>query len=48
MDRCSFCGRTKKEANLLIAGLEGHICDHYIEQAYSIMTEELGSHTSSK
>ncbi|MGB4293720.1 MAG: ATP-dependent Clp protease ATP-binding subunit ClpX [Bacteroidales bacterium] len=48
MDRCSFCGRTKKEANLLIAGLEGHICDHCIEQAYSIMTEELGSHTSSK
>ncbi|HOK26085.1 MAG TPA: ATP-dependent Clp protease ATP-binding subunit ClpX [Bacteroidales bacterium] len=48
MDRCSFCGRTKKEANLLIAGLEGHICDHCIEQAYSIMTEELGSRTSSK
>jgi len=46
MDRCSFCGRTKKEANLLIAGLEGHICDHCIEQAYSIMTEELGSRSS--
>ncbi|NMD04107.1 MAG: ATP-dependent Clp protease ATP-binding subunit ClpX, partial [Bacteroidales bacterium] len=24
------------------AGLEGHICDHCIEQAYSIMNEELG------
>ncbi|HNW56935.1 MAG TPA: ATP-dependent Clp protease ATP-binding subunit ClpX [Bacteroidales bacterium] len=43
MDKCSFCGRTKKEANILIAGLEGHICDHCIEQAYSIMNEELGS-----
>jgi ATP-dependent Clp protease ATP-binding subunit ClpX len=43
MDKCSFCGRTKKEANMLIAGLEGHICDHCIEQAYSIMNEELGS-----
>jgi len=43
MDKCSFCGRTKKEANILIAGLEGHICDHCIEQAHSIMTEELGS-----
>jgi ATP-dependent Clp protease ATP-binding subunit ClpX len=42
MDKCSFCGRTKKEANVLIAGLEGHICDHCIEQAYSIMNEELG------
>src|SRR5450759_4770114 len=43
MDKCSFCGRTKKEANMLIAGLEGHICDHCIEQAHSIMKEEFGS-----
>ncbi len=43
MDKCSFCGRTKKETNMLIAGLEGHICDHCIEQAHSIMNEELGS-----
>ena len=43
MDKCSFCGRTKKEANMLIAGLEGHICDHCIEQAHSILNEELGS-----
>lgn len=43
MDKCSFCGRTKKEANLLIAGLEGHICDSCIEQAHSIVLEELGS-----
>ncbi len=28
---------------MLIAGLEGHICDHCIEQAHSIMNEELGS-----
>ena len=27
---------------MLVAGLEGHICDHCIEQAYSIMNEELG------
>ncbi|NSW93161.1 MAG: ATP-dependent Clp protease ATP-binding subunit ClpX [Bacteroidales bacterium] len=43
MDKCSFCGRTKREVNLLVAGLEGHICDHCIEQAHSIMNEELGS-----
>ena len=43
MDKCSFCGRTKKESNILVAGLDGHICDHCIEQAYGIMTEELGS-----
>ena len=43
MDKCSFCGRTKKETNMLIAGLEGHICDHCIEQANAIMNEELVS-----
>lgn len=46
MDKCSFCGRTKKEATLLIAGLEGHICDQCIEQAHNIMLEELGSKSS--
>jgi ATP-dependent Clp protease ATP-binding subunit ClpX len=48
MDKCSFCGRTKKETNMLVAGLEGHICDHCIEQAYSIMNEELGSKKNAK
>ncbi len=42
MDRCSFCGREKKDTNLLIAGISGHICDKCIEQAYSIVQEELG------
>lgn len=31
---------------MLIAGLEGHICDHCIEQAYGIMNEELGKKRS--
>ena len=43
MDKCSFCGRTKKEANILVAGLEGHICDHCIGQAHNIMNEELSN-----
>jgi len=38
---CSFCGRDKKETNILIAGINGHICDQCIMQAYSIVTEEL-------
>ncbi|MCG8699910.1 MAG: AAA family ATPase, partial [Bacteroidales bacterium] len=41
MDRCSFCGREKRETNLLIAGVSGHICDNCIEQAYEIVQEEL-------
>jgi ATP-dependent Clp protease ATP-binding subunit ClpX len=38
---CSFCGRVKKETNMLIAGLEGHICDNCVNQAYTIVNEEL-------
>jgi ATP-dependent Clp protease ATP-binding subunit ClpX len=41
MDKCSFCGREKKDTNLLIAGLSGHICDRCIEQAHDIVLEEL-------
>lgn len=37
---CSFCGRKKPETNLLIAGIEAHICDRCIEQAHGIVTEE--------
>jgi len=40
-DRCSFCGRAKEEVNLLIAGVSGHICDACIDQAYTIIKEEL-------
>jgi len=43
MDKCSFCGREKKDTNLLIAGISGHICDHCIDQAYSIIQEETKS-----
>jgi len=41
MDRCSFCGREKRDTNLLIAGISGHICDSCIEQAFSILQEEI-------
>jgi ATP-dependent Clp protease ATP-binding subunit ClpX len=41
MDKCSFCGRDKKDTNLLIAGISGHICDSCIEQAYDIVQEEM-------
>lgn len=38
---CSFCGRKKPETNLLIAGIDAHICDRCIEQAHGIVLEEL-------
>ena len=40
MDKCSFCGRDKKDTNLLIAGISGHICDSCIDQAHDIIKEE--------
>ncbi len=40
--RCSFCGRAKREVNILIAGITGHICDSCITQASEIVKEEFG------
>lgn len=40
-NKCSFCGRVKSEVNLLVAGLEGYICDVCIEQAHGIVKEEV-------
>ena len=45
---CSFCARKKPETNLLIAGINAHICDKCIEQAHGIVLEELKSSGSSK
>ena len=39
--RCSFCGRDKSEALILIAGVDGHICETCVEQAQEIIEEEL-------
>ncbi|MUV05081.1 ATP-dependent Clp protease ATP-binding subunit ClpX [Flavobacterium rakeshii] len=44
---CSFCGRKKPETNLLIAGINAHICDRCIEQAHGIVLEELKQSGSS-
>lgn len=45
---CSFCGRKKPETNLLIAGINAHICDRCIEQAHGIVLEELKTNGNSK
>ncbi|MBK5284099.1 MAG: ATP-dependent Clp protease ATP-binding subunit ClpX [Bacteroidia bacterium] len=41
--KCSFCGRDKSEAFVLIAGITGHICDQCIQQAQSILSDELST-----
>jgi len=45
---CSFCGRKKPETNLLIAGIDAHICDRCIEQAHGIILEELKTNSNAK
>jgi ATP-dependent Clp protease ATP-binding subunit ClpX len=44
--KCSFCGRKKKEVNVLIAGISGHICDSCIAQANNIVKEEMAQKAS--
>ena len=39
--RCSFCGKDKRDALMLIAGIDGHICEACVEQAFEIIGEEL-------
>lgn len=39
MDKCSFCGRPRKDAYLLVSGISGFICSDCIEQAYEIVKE---------
>ncbi|MGL1886040.1 MAG: ATP-dependent Clp protease ATP-binding subunit ClpX [Reichenbachiella sp.] len=37
---CSFCGRNKKDVDLMISGIHAHICDKCITQANQILSEE--------
>ncbi len=38
---CSFCGKEKKDTQLLVSGIEGNICESCVEQAQFIVEEEL-------
>ena len=37
---CSFCGRAKTDTQILVAGLDAHICEKCIDQASNIVNEE--------
>lgn len=43
---CSFCGSPRSGVNMLIAGINGHICDSCASQASKIVQEELASSSS--
>ena len=37
---CSFCGRNKKDVDLMVSGISAHICNFCIEQAQEIVGED--------
>lgn len=43
VEKCSFCGRPKRDTRMLVAGLEAHICENCIQQAQIILAEEMVS-----
>jgi ATP-dependent Clp protease ATP-binding subunit ClpX len=45
---CSFCGRSRDEVKILIAGQDGHICENCVEHAEEIIEQELGSNSDYK
>ncbi|MBV6640918.1 MAG: ATP-dependent Clp protease ATP-binding subunit ClpX [Cyclobacteriaceae bacterium] len=45
---CSFCGRNKKDVDLMISGIHAHICDKCISQAQQILNEELKTKNNSE
>lgn len=40
-EHCSFCGRERKDVNMLISGIHGNICDYCVIQANEIVQEEV-------
>ncbi len=38
---CSFCGRRKNEVDLLLSGIDAHICNQCIMQGYQVVMEEI-------
>ncbi|MFN8250653.1 MAG: ATP-dependent Clp protease ATP-binding subunit ClpX [Ferruginibacter sp.] len=45
---CSFCGRSRDEVKILIAGQDGHICENCVEHAEEIIEQELGNSSDYK
>ena len=37
---CSFCGRSRDEVKILIAGQDGHICENCVDHAQEIIAQE--------
>lgn len=45
---CAFCGRSRDEVKILIAGQDGHICENCVEHAQEIISQEINAQADSK
>ena len=45
---CSFCGHSRDEVKILIAGQDGHICENCVEHAQEIIVQELSGIADNK
>ncbi len=43
-NKCSFCGKSREQVQLLVSGIDGNICENCIEQAHGIVKEEASFH----
>ena len=46
--KCSFCGRSEREVQMLVTGLDGCICDECAKLANEVVDENLRSVSASK
>ncbi|MBA2421960.1 MAG: ATP-dependent Clp protease ATP-binding subunit ClpX [Chitinophagales bacterium] len=46
-EKCSFCGKRKEDTLILISGQDAYICEGCVEQALTIIDEELGNRKQS-
>ena len=42
LNKCSFCGRTEEEVELMLTGMDGFICSDCVRQAHQIISSTLG------
>lgn len=47
-DVCSFCGRSESEADLMLTGIKGCICNHCVEEAHKVIQETLKTRGKTK
>jgi ATP-dependent Clp protease ATP-binding subunit ClpX (EC 3.4.21.92) len=45
---CSFCGRGEDEVELLLTGIDGHICNDCAQRAKEMVDIAIPTHTSSE